>query len=95
VVRGEERYLFSRLLGGRDRTRDAVQTRERVRRAEEKWRAAVETTQQWLTLLREMETTGESDHARYDTYFGAYLQARDQEKRIELELFNLRQGLAE
>ena len=64
-----------------------------IRRVEEKRRAAAEVTQQWLTLLRDLEQNGESSKATYDTYYAAYLQAREQERRAELELFNSRQGL--
>jgi hypothetical protein len=39
-----------------------------------------------------MERNGESGEARYDLYFQAYLQAKQQQKRVDLELFNLKQG---
>lgn len=63
------------------------------RRLEEKYRTAADATQQWLLLLREMERNGETDAGRYDHYFRAYLQAKQLEKRTDLELFNLREGL--
>jgi len=65
-----------------------------VQRIEEKHRAAHEATERWLSLLREMEHAGQSSDARYDTYYQAYLRAKQQQKHIDLELFNLRQGLS-
>ncbi|HEX6506551.1 MAG TPA: hypothetical protein VF221_02870 [Chloroflexota bacterium] len=62
-------------------------------RTEERRRASEAATQQWLALLREMEHNGETDEPRYETYYRAYLQSKQQEKRADLELFNLRQGL--
>jgi hypothetical protein len=53
----------------------------------------VEATEQWLSLLREMERNGETSEPRYETYFRAYLRSKQQEKRFDLELFNMRQGL--
>lgn len=50
-------------------------------------------TQQWHTLLREMESNGESGTPQYERYFQAYLQARQQERAVDLELFNHRRGL--
>jgi len=67
----------------------------RYRRVEEKRRCLALATQQWLSLIRDMECSGETGDARYETYYRAYLQARDHEKRTDLELFNLRQGLSE
>jgi hypothetical protein len=93
VARREGRSVLERLLGGRDRAGSDAETREQVRRAEEKRRAAAEATRGWVSLLREMEHNGESSLPRYETYYTAYLQSREQEKRIDLELFNLRQGL--
>jgi len=66
----------------------------RYREIEEKRRRLGQATQQWLVLLREMECNGETGDGRYETYYQAYLQARDHEKRADLELFNLRQGLS-
>jgi hypothetical protein len=40
-----------------------------------------------------MERAGQTADPRYDAYFQAYLQARQQEKRAELDLFNVRRGL--
>lgn len=62
-------------------------------RLEEKRRSLAAATQQWLSLLRDMERSGESSEPRYETYFRAYVEAKQQEKRAELELFNMRQGL--
>lgn len=64
-------------------------------RLEEKQRSAAQATEHWLTLLREMEHNGESADPRYETYYQAYLQAREQQKRIDLQLFNMRRGLVE
>ncbi len=66
----------------------------RFGQVEEKRRRLAQATQQWLVLLREMECNGETGDGRYETYYQAYLQARDYEKRADLELFNLRQGLS-
>lgn len=64
-----------------------------VRRIEQRSRTASAATQQWLALLREMEDQGQTTDARYETYYQAYLQAKQQQKRADLELFNLRQSL--
>jgi uncharacterized protein involved in exopolysaccharide biosynthesis len=64
-----------------------------IRRLEDKCKTASEATQQWLSLLREMERNGETNESRYEQYFRAYLQAKQLEKRTDLELFNLREGL--
>lgn len=77
--------LLRRRLGNADDTE--------LRRVEEKYRAAVDATQQWLALLREMERNGETNESRYEQYYSAYLQAKQLEKRTDLELFNLREGL--
>lgn len=66
-----------------------------IRRLEEKHRQLAQATEHWLGLLREMERTGESDSKRYDIYFRSYIEAREQEKRADLELFNHRRGLVE
>jgi hypothetical protein len=41
-----------------------------------------------------MERNGESDEGRYEQYYQAYLQAKQLEKRTDLDLFNLREGLS-
>lgn len=64
-----------------------------VRRLEERYRVAQAATAQWQSVLRDMELSGESGDPRYETYFKAYIEARQQEKRFDLELFNLRRGL--
>jgi len=64
-----------------------------IQRAEDKHRKLAETANEWLSLVREMEHTGQSGEAHYESYHQAYLQARHKEKRAELELFNLRRGL--
>jgi hypothetical protein len=40
-----------------------------------------------------MDRNGETNEGRYQQYYQAYLQAKQLEKRIDLELFNLREGL--
>jgi hypothetical protein len=40
-----------------------------------------------------MEAAGQTTDPRYETYYQAYLQAKQQQKRADLELFNLRQSL--
>jgi hypothetical protein len=62
------------------------------RRLEEKCRLLAEATAKWHSLLRDMERNGESAAPRYARYFQAYFEARQLEKRAELELFNLRKG---
>lgn len=66
-----------------------------VDRLDDKYRASVEATEQWRSLLREMEASGESSDPKYERYFRAYVDAQQQEKRIDLELFNRRQGLVD
>ena len=80
-------------LSGLLRRRPGSASDAEFRRVEEKYRTAVEATQQWLSLLREMERNGETNEGRYEQYYNAYLQAKQQEKRSDLELFNLREGL--
>ena len=60
---------------------------------EERRELLAHVTEDWLSLLREMESNGETSDPRYDRYFQAYLEARAQVNRVELELFNRRQGL--
>lgn len=61
-----------------------------ARRIEERRRGLAEATEQWLSLLREMEQDGQTGDAKYEAYYRAYLQAKQQQKRADLELFNLR-----
>ena len=91
MVRNERRSTLARLFSSESSNDSAA---ERTRRAEEKLKAASEAIEQWLSLLRELGSNGESDSAGYDTYYRAYLQAREQEKRAQLELFNLQHDLA-
>ena len=56
---------FSRLL----RRRSGTRTDSEFRRLEEKYRTASAATQQWLSLLREMERNGETNESRYEQYF--------------------------
>jgi hypothetical protein len=65
-----------------------------VRRLREKHASLTHATEEWLSLLRDMERNGESGHAEYERYFQAYLQAKQQQKSIDLQLFNRRQGLS-
>jgi hypothetical protein len=78
--------VFLRRLTQRDR-RD-------YREIEQKQRTLAQATQKWLSLLRDMEHAGQSGEARYEDYFRAYLEAKERQKRIDLELFNLRHGLS-
>lgn len=77
-----------RLLG----SRPADEGRE-LRRLRHRHESLKHATEEWLSLLREMERNGESGTPQYERYFQAYLQARQQEKAVDLELFNRRQGL--
>lgn len=80
-------------LSGLLRRRTGAASDSEVRRLEEKYTTAVEATRQWLSLVREMERNGETNEGRYEQYYHAYLQAKQLEKRADLELFNLREGL--
>ncbi|HCG02820.1 MAG TPA: hypothetical protein DEV93_20035 [Chloroflexi bacterium] len=91
MVRNERKSALGRLLWSGSEHKSGAS--EQTLRAEEKMHGASDAIEQWLSLLRELERDGESGDARYDTYYRAYLQAREQEKRAELELFNLQQGL--
>ena len=92
MARSSEASILGRVTA-RLRRSDGTTSRD-VRRIEEKHRAAHEATERWLSLLREMEHEGQSGDARYDAYYQAYLRAKQQQKHIDLELFNLRQGLS-
>lgn len=61
-----------------------------VRRIEERRRGLAAATEEWLSLLREMEQAGQTGDAKYEAYYQAYLRAKQQQKRADLELFNLR-----
>lgn len=63
------------------------------RRLEERLRGLAQATEEWRSLLREMEGSGESSNPQYERYYHAYVEARQQEKRADLALFNLRRGL--
>lgn len=65
------------------------------RRLEEKLRGLTNAAEQWMSLLREMERNGESGGGEYERYFQAYIEAKQQEKRVDLELFNVRHGLVD
>ncbi|HZU13625.1 MAG TPA: hypothetical protein VFB58_12365 [Chloroflexota bacterium] len=61
----------------------------------EKHESLSRATEQWVTLLRDMEHNGESGGYQYERYFQAYLQARQAQKDVDLQLFNYRQRLCE
>lgn len=67
--------------------------RAEVRRLQERHESARRATDQWLSLLREMELNGETATSEYERYYQAYRQAKQQEKAVDLELFNRRRGL--
>jgi phage-related minor tail protein len=77
-------------IGGKD----PVPIDSQVRRLEEKRVSLQRATNQWLSLLRDMEQKGESSHTTYERYYQAYLDAKRQQKQVELSLFNLRQAQA-
>lgn len=67
--------------------------RAEMRRLQERQEKAHRATEEWLSLLREMERNGETATTQYERYYQAYLQAKQQQKSADLELFNRRQGL--
>ncbi|HLJ68188.1 MAG TPA: hypothetical protein VKX16_12595 [Chloroflexota bacterium] len=67
---------------------------ESLERLEARREAHSRAKEQWLSVLRDMERDGQTGEARYESYYRAYMTAKQQEKRAELELFNLRQGLS-
>lgn len=75
-----------RLLG----SRDSLPHSDEIRRLEERRKNIHEATEQWLSLLREMEAQGQSGHADYERYYAAYMDAKKQLKEIDLALFNVR-----
>lgn len=76
------------------RERDAGHSeRAEVRRLQERQENAQRATEEWLSLLREMELNGETATTQYERYYQAYLQAKQQQKAVDLELFNRRRGL--
>lgn len=85
-------HLIERLTGSLRRTNGG--SRDMLRLAE-KQRALSAATEQWLSLLRDMEHEGQSSDPRYETYYRAYLDAKRQEERAGLDLFNLRRGLVD
>jgi hypothetical protein len=90
---GHERTSLVRRFTGLFRSRDAEPVASRYGRIEERYRSLSKAADQWLTLLQEMEAAGQTTDPRYETYYQAYLQAKQQQKRADLELFNLRQSL--
>ena len=89
-----KRGSFLRRLGLREQNGAGLPATGELRRAEERQRTLTEATERWLALLREMEHAGQSGDARYETYFRAYLEAKQRQKRLDLEIFNMRQGLS-
>ena len=85
-------HLIDRLTGSLRRANG--EDRDALRLAEKR-RTLAEATQHWLALLRDMEHEGQSSDPRYETYYRAYLDAKRQEERAELHLFNLRRGLVD
>ncbi len=79
-------------LGRRLFPRPRVSGRD-LERVEEKRRGMAAATQKWLSLLREMEQAGQTGDAKYEAYYQAYLRAKQQQKRADLEVFNLRSGI--
>lgn len=63
-----------------------------VRRIEERRRGLAAATEEWLSLLREMEHAGQTGDAKYEAYYQAYLRSKQQQKRADLDLFNHRSG---
>ena len=64
----------------------------RLRQAEARHRSLAQAEEQWLSVLREMEQNGESSESKYERYYQAYTRIKQQQKELELELFNLRNG---
>ena len=83
--------ILRRLLGGAN----GDSADRQFDRLEQKCRVLERATRDWLTLLREMEQSGETNDPRYETYYRAYLEAKRQEDHAQLQLFNLRRGLTE
>lgn len=93
MAHGRRESLLRRLTRRLRQSPEPLDTRE-VQRIEERHRSLADATQQWLSLLREMEHAGQSGDARYETYYQAYLRAKEQQKQVDLELFNQRHGLS-
>ncbi|HEV3309728.1 MAG TPA: hypothetical protein VG815_04340 [Chloroflexota bacterium] len=77
--------FFTRISGKQE-----VPLDQRYQRLQERRTALQKATDEWLSLLQEMEEHGESEQAAYERYHKAYLDAKHQQKEVELELFNLR-----
>ena len=87
---GQRSVGWIRFPLGRTRGADAGADCDRL---EQRQRSLTEASEKWHSLLREMELNGESARPQYERYYGAYIEARQVEKRADLELFNLRHGL--
>lgn len=66
---------------------------EEVERLEVRLRTLERVTEDWLSLVREMEASGETGDPRYERYLHAFADARHQQKQVELALFNYHRGL--
>ena len=84
------RRLTDRLRGGAQPS-----SARKYRQTEVRYHHVSQAVEQWLSILKEMEHAGQTGEPRYETYYQAYLQAKQQQKRVDLELFNLRQGLSQ
>ena len=61
-----------------------------VHRVEARYREAKASVESWTNLLRDLEDAGQTSGSMYEQYWQAYLRAKQQLKRAELDLFNLR-----
>lgn len=90
---GEPRSFLRRVTSRLSR-RHQVPVEHEVRKLQEKQVALRRATDEWLSLLRDMEQQGQSGEAAYDRYYKAYLGAKQQQKQVDLLLFNVRQQQA-
>jgi hypothetical protein len=88
-LRAEPRSLLRRLIS-RLSGQESVPLDQEVRRLENKRMALRQASDEWLSLLRDMEQEGQSGEAAYERYYDAYLVAKQHQKDVELKLFNLR-----
>lgn len=90
AIAGASPWQFlAKLFAGGDRRGVAG-----VRDIEERRRGLHRATEQWVSLLRSMEAEGQTADPRYETYYQAYLRAKEQEKQADLAAFNARQGFS-
>lgn len=64
-----------------------------IRRIEEKQESMAAATEQWLGLLQDMQAAGQVDEERYQRYYQAYLRSKQEQKKVDLDLFNLRMNV--